>query len=130
MAVPFELSEEVAEKVVKRAMTPLREALEKHQGAKTKKKVSFTLEEIKLLDTDLGMLGMALATRFSKEKDLQQAVRVVAEENERLHITVDTLSEHLTDEKKYTTYLEEKIKEIVDEKSKETLEVPSVPVEA
>lgn len=120
----FQIDQDVAEKIVKKAMTGLRERLTANEGAEVNLEVSMTLGEIKELDTDLGMLGMALAQTFKKERDMREAVKVVAEENERLNTTVDTLAEHLSGEKKYTKLLEDKIKEIYE--AQQASEVPPV----
>lgn len=112
----FQINKEVAEKLVKRAMSPLREILEANADTEVdvNSSVSLTYAQIKSLDTDLGTLGMALAQQFKKNDELTQAVAVVAEENERLHSTVDTLVEHLTNEKNYVELLQGKYKELIE----------------
>lgn len=94
MASEFDLDREVAEKVLKRAMAPIRELLENakdyedtdvcHDG------IAYgTLRE---LDRDLGVLGLTLATRYREQVEYQTALGVMSAENVRLQNTVEQLT--------------------------------------
>src|SRR5579859_701925 len=94
----FQATREVAEGVVKRAMTPLRKLIDEYKeepdGAVS---VSLTLHDIRSVDADLGIIGSILATQYGKEKVFQETVAALAEENVRLHSAVDVLATHLSD---------------------------------
>ncbi len=94
----FQASREVAEGVVKRAMTPLRKIIDEYKeepdGSLT---VTLTVHDIRSIDADLGIIGSILATQFGKEKIFQDTLKEFAEENVRLHAAVDVLSHHLVE---------------------------------
>lgn len=94
----FQATREVAEGVVKRAMTPLRKVIDEYKeepdGSVT---VSVSLHDIRSVDADLGIIGSILATQYGKEKVFQDTLKEFAEENVRLHAAVDVLSHHLVE---------------------------------
>lgn len=93
----FDLSRDVAEKVLKRAMTPVRELLQDVAVDKSEwgddELVSIALGKVKELDRDLGVLGLTLATRYSEQVEYQTALGVLSAENVRLHTVVAALAE-------------------------------------
>lgn len=90
----FDLTREVAEKVLKRAMTPVRWRLESAKKGQPDTDVStISLGELRELDRDLGVLGLTLATRYAEQVEYQTGLRVMAAENSRLHQTLDVLLE-------------------------------------
>ena len=94
-AVPFELTKETAEGVVKRAMAPLREIMDQYKDEPDGGvEVTLTLHEVRSVDGDLGVLGLTLAQQFAKQKGWQDALELFAQENVRLHATVDVLTHH------------------------------------
>ena len=94
--VPFELTKEVAEGVVKRAMAPLRRIIDEYKEEPDgQTEVTLTLHEIRSVDGDIGIIGMTLAQQFTKQKGWQDALALFAEENVRLHDAIDVLNSHL-----------------------------------
>ena len=70
-------------------MEPLRKIIELNRDSVVDLPVELTLEEIRMLDHNLGMIGMALARQYAKEAEFQQAIRVLAEENGRLYEEIE-----------------------------------------
>lgn len=90
----FDLTRDVAEKVLKRAMTPVRGALAKGNADKCSDEeyMEISLGNIRELDRDLGVLGITLATRYSEQVEYQTALGVMSAENVRLQNTVEQLT--------------------------------------
>jgi hypothetical protein len=66
----FDLTREVAEKILKRAMTPLRgfidsELNDEHMAED--EPVTLTVGQVREMNRDLGVLGLTLATRYSEQ---------------------------------------------------------------
>lgn len=103
----FDLTREVAEKVLKRAMTPVRGRLEaqKESDLPDDNSMSITFGELKELDRDLGVLGLTLATRYAEQVEYQTALAVMSAENVRLHTAAEVLSEMLEKVKQDNTSL-------------------------
>lgn len=91
----FDLTREVAEKVLKRAMAPVREKLEEATTLRFTdgEQMGIPLGRLKELDRDLGVLGITLATRYSEQVEYQTGLGVMSAENIRLRTTIDTLLE-------------------------------------
>lgn len=92
----FDLTREVAEKVLKRAMTPIREFIdskENNEHIGDDEPVTLTVGQVREMNRDLGVLGLTLATRYSEQIEYQTALGVMAAENVRLHGAVELLSE-------------------------------------
>lgn len=90
----FDLTREVAEKVLKRAMTPVREKLEEAvtQKFSDQEEMGISLGRLKELDRDLGVLGITLATRYSEQVEYQTTIGVLSAENVRLSTVVEALA--------------------------------------
>lgn len=100
IVVPFELTKDTAEGVIKRAMTPLRRIIEEYKDEPDGQvEVTLTLHEIRSIDGDIGIIGMGLAQQYGKQKGWQDAIELFAQENVQLHAAVDVLSSHLTSAK-------------------------------
>lgn len=98
MPSEFDLTRDVAEKLIKRVMAPFREVIDKYNPGQngewpTGKEVSLTLEQVRAIDTDLGAVGLAMAVRYSEQVEYQIGLRVMAAENVRLHETVEVMAE-------------------------------------
>lgn len=91
----FDLTRDVAEKILKRAMTPVREVLDfaRVNQSPDDEDMRISLGAIRELDRDLGVLGLTLATRYSERVEYQTALGVMSAENVRLHTTVELLTE-------------------------------------
>lgn len=91
----FDLTRDVAEKVLKRAMTPIRKILGSVSidSVEGEQIMGITLGEAQELDRDLGVLGITLATRYSEQVEYQTALGVMSAENVRLHTVVEALAE-------------------------------------
>ena len=75
----FELTRETSETVIKRALAPLKAILETHVNQE-EGEVLINLSDVKMIDADIGIIALTIATRFAKEKDYQTAIRVLGEE--------------------------------------------------
>src|SRR5579859_1737167 len=94
----FQATREVAEGVVKRAMTPLRKVIDEYKEEPDGSvEVTLTLHDVRSIDADLGIIGSILATQYGKERVFQETLKEFAEENVRLHSTVDVLAHHIAD---------------------------------
>ena len=97
----FQATREVAEGVVKRAMTPLRKVIDEYKEEPDGSvEVTLTLHDVRSIDADLGIIGSILATQYGKERVFQETLKEFAEENVRLHSTVDVLAHHIADRDK------------------------------
>lgn len=95
----FDLTREVAEKILKRAMTPLREFLDSDRNdddISLDEVVELTVGQIREMNRDLGALGLTLATRYREQMEYQTALGVMSAENVRLHGAVELLAELAT----------------------------------
>lgn len=91
----FDLTREVAEKILKRAMAPVREILEGNSidsiDGDTIMGIPFA--RVQELDRDLGVLGLTLATRYSEQLEYQTALGVMSAENVRLRTAMELMIE-------------------------------------
>lgn len=86
MSGDFELTKEVAEKVLKRAMAPLRELIDANRTSLDESfPVELDFQVVREMDRDLGVLGLTLATKYREVVEYQSTIGVLAEENVRLH---------------------------------------------
>lgn len=126
----FQATREVAEGVVKRAMTPLRAIIDEYKEEPDGSvKIDLTLHDVRSIDADLGIIGSILATQYGKEKVFQETLQAFAEENVRLHAAVDVLSHHLVERDESIESLAGKLAktETVNAKLKELTPVPEKP---
>lgn len=98
MASEFDLSRDVAEKLIKRVMAPFRDVINQFNPGPNMDwpqgiSASLTLEQVRAIDTDLGALGLAMAVRYSEQVEYQIGLRVMAAENVRLHETIEVMAE-------------------------------------
>lgn len=123
----FQASREVAEGVVKRAMTPLRKIIDEYKEEPDGSlSVTLTLHDVRSVDADLGIIGSILATQFGKEVKFQETLKEFAEENVRLHAGVDVLAHHLSEAHDDISSLSNRLgnAERVNAKLKEITRVP------
>jgi hypothetical protein len=83
----FDLSRDVAEKILKRAMTPLREIIDENRDDHLNESfaVELDFQKVREIDRDLGALGLALANRYNEQEEYRVALEVMSAENVRLH---------------------------------------------
>lgn len=108
----FDLTREVAEKLLLRTMTPFREAIDKYNPGPNKEwpkdvKVELTLEQVREIDQGLGAIGLAMALRYTEQTEMRTAIAVMSAENVRLHGTVETMSELLEELRETAKSLED-----------------------
>ena len=92
----FDLDRDVAEKVLKRAMTPIREILDMYKDIEDPDVFEYpnlTIVRLRELDRDLGALGLALANRYNEQEEYRVALEVMSAENVRLHGVIDGVVE-------------------------------------
>jgi len=82
----FDLTRDVAEKILKRAMTPLREHIDANRDHIDESfVVELDFQVVREVDRDLGALGLALANRYNEQEEYRVALEVMSAENVRLH---------------------------------------------
>ena len=106
----FDLTKDVAEKLLLRVMGPFRKAMGENKPKEGEEwddelEVVFTLGEIRELDRDLGSLGLTLANRYAEQEEYRTTLAVMAEENVRLHGALSAMSALLEKEKEQSESL-------------------------